>query len=79
MSMTRLALRQDRAVAQIERGEQGGGAVTLVIMGDVLNIAQPDRQHRLGAFERLDPRLRGGRLWLFSSTQKTSALSGGLR
>jgi len=31
MAMTRLALRQDRAVEHIERGEQGGSAVTLVI------------------------------------------------
>ena len=51
--MTRLALRQDEPSSRLSAA-QGGGAVGFVIMGDTLNIAEPDGQHRLGAFQRLD-------------------------
>ena len=40
MPMARLALRDDRAVEHVERGEQGGGAVSIVVVGDALDVAQ---------------------------------------
>src|SRR6266566_6429081 len=44
----------DGAVEHVEGGEQGGGAVTLVIMGQGAGAARLHRQARLGAVERLD-------------------------
>jgi hypothetical protein len=43
-----------RAVEHAERGEQGGGAVPLVIVRHGLAAARLDRQSGLGAVERLD-------------------------
>ena len=48
------ALADDLAVEHVERGEQGGRAVPLIIMGHRAAAAAPHRQPRLGAVERLD-------------------------
>jgi hypothetical protein len=37
-----------------ESSEQGGGAMTLVVVGDAFEVAEPHRKHGLGAFEGLD-------------------------
>jgi hypothetical protein len=37
-----------------EGGEQGGGAVALVVVGDALDVAEPHGKQGLGAFESLD-------------------------
>ena len=42
------------ALEHVERGEQGGGAVALVVVGQRAGLAWLDRQTRLGAIERLD-------------------------
>ena len=68
MTMTGFALGDDRAVEHVEGSEQSGGAVALVVVGDAFDITKPQGKHGLGAFESL-----------FSSTQSTTALSGGLR
>ena len=44
----------DRAVEHVEGGEQCGGAVTLVVVGDAFDVAEPHGKHGLGAFEGLD-------------------------
>ena len=44
----------DRAVEHVERGEQRGGAVALVVVGHGAGAALLHRQARLGAVERLD-------------------------
>ena len=44
----------DRAVENVESGEQRRGAVALVIVGDRSAFAGLERQARLGAIERLD-------------------------
>jgi hypothetical protein len=72
VAMAGFALGDDRAVKHVEGGEQSGGAMTLVVVGDALDVAEPHWKHGLSAFEGLD-------LALFSSTQSTTALSGGLR
>lgn len=36
-----LALGDDRTVEHVEGGEQGGGAVTLVVVGDAFDVAAP--------------------------------------
>ena len=54
MAMARAALREDFAIGDIEGGEQGRRTVSDVIVGDTLNIAKPERQHRLRAFQRLN-------------------------
>ena len=51
------AAANDGAVEHAERGEQGGRAVPLVVVGDRLTTPRLDRQPRLGAVERLDPAL----------------------
>ena len=65
----RAALRQDGAVEQVEGSEQRGGAMAEVVVGHALDVAEAQRQQRLGAFERLnlaflveaqDQRLVGG-------------------
>ena len=55
--VARAALGQDCAGGDVEGGEQGGGAVAHIVMGDALGIAEPHRQQRLGALQRLDLRL----------------------
>ena len=70
-SMARHALADDRAVEHIEGGEQGGGAVALVIEGHRAGLALLDGQARPGrGIQRLD-------IWLFSSTDSTRLCAGG--
>ena len=54
VTMAGFALGDDRAVEHVEGGEQGGGAVTLVVVGDALDVAEPHGKQGLGAFEGLD-------------------------
>ena len=54
MAMALHVLSDDRAVEHVEGGEQGGGAVTLVVVGDALDVAEPHGKQGLGAFEGLD-------------------------
>ena len=71
VTMAGFALGDDRAVEHVEGGEQGGGAVTLVVVGNALDVAKP-----MGSRGWVRSRAW---IWLFSSTQSTTALSGGLR
>ena len=61
------ALADDLAVEDVERGEQSGRAVPLIIMSRRAAAAALHRQPRLGAVEPW--------IWLFSSTDSTSACS----
>ena len=54
MAVTLHAAADDGAVEHAEGGEQGGGAVPLVIMRHGLAASGFDRQPGLGAIERLD-------------------------
>ena len=54
MTMAGFALGDDRAVEHVEGGEQCGGAVTLVVVGDAFDVAESHGKHGLGAFEGLD-------------------------
>ena len=54
MPVTAHALANDLAVEHVERGEQGGCPVPLIIMGHRTAAAALHRQPRLGAVERLD-------------------------
>jgi hypothetical protein len=54
MAVARLALGQHLSVGDIEGGKQRGRAVPLVVVGDAVDVAKPDRQDGLGALERLD-------------------------
>ena len=47
------ALADDLAADDVERGEQRGGAVSDVVMGDAFDIAQPHGQDRLSTVQRL--------------------------
>ncbi len=70
VAMARLALGDNRPIERVERCEQRGGALPIIIAGhpfDVPTIGSTGRV-RSGAW-----------IWLFSSTHGTSALSGGLR
>jgi len=51
MSVASFALGDHFTVGDIECGEQGSGAVTDVVVGDALDIAQSHGQHRLGSVE----------------------------
>lgn len=51
--MTWFAGRQHRAVEHVQRGEQRGRAMALVVVGDSLDVAEPHGQHRLRALQRL--------------------------
>lgn len=57
VTMSWLALRDDRAACDIERSEQRGRSMAVVVMGDTFNVPESDRQERLGAFECLNLRL----------------------
>ena len=61
----------DLAGGDLERGEQGGGAVPDVVVGALLGMAGLHRQHLLGAVQRLN-------LGLLIDTS-TIAFSGGAR
>jgi hypothetical protein len=39
--MAGFALGDDRAVEHVEGGEQGGGAMTLIVVGDAFDVAEP--------------------------------------
>jgi hypothetical protein len=54
MSVTRPALGEHGAGGDVEGGKQRRGAVAHIIVGDAFDIAEPHRQHRLGAIERLN-------------------------
>ena len=56
-SMSLMKLRDDLAGLRIERGEQGRGAVALVVVRPALDLARLHRQQRLRAVERLNLRL----------------------
>ncbi len=51
--VARLAGSQHRPVEHIQCGEQRGRAVTLVVVGDALDVAQAHGQHRLGSLQGL--------------------------
>src|SRR5262245_20398213 len=63
------ALADHRAVQDVERGEQGGGAVPDIVVGDRAGPTLLHRQSRLGAIQRLN--------LAFSSTDSTTAWAGG--
>ena len=71
MPMAGQAFADDHPGQHVERGEQGGGAVTFVVVGH-----GPDRPFLIGnpGWVR-----SSAWIWLFSSTDSTSALSGGSR
>ena len=54
VSVAWLTLADDRAIGDVEGGEQGGGAMPEIIVGDAFHIAEPHGQDRLAAFQRLD-------------------------
>ena len=53
MPVPRRALADDHAGQHVQRGEQGGGAVALVVVGHRLAPPLDHRQRCLGAVERL--------------------------
>jgi len=57
VAVARLAGVGDVAGGDLQRGEQGGGAVPAVVVGAPLDPAQPKRPDRLGALQRLNLRL----------------------
>ena len=54
MPVAGLALGKDGSAGNVERGEQRGGSVPHVIVGDAFDIAQAHRQYRLGAVQGLN-------------------------
>src|ERR1700682_3185019 len=54
MAMPLPASREDRALRGVQRREQRGRPMASVIVRHAFHIAESHRQHRLGAFERLD-------------------------
>ena len=69
MAMAAHAFADDLARGDIERRKQSRGSVALVVVGHRAGAALLQRKSGLGAIERLD--------LAFSSTDSTSALSGG--
>jgi hypothetical protein len=59
------------AVGHVQGGEQGADAIPDVIVGPPLGHTRHHRQHPGGTIEGLN--------WLFSSTTRTRAFSGGSR
>jgi hypothetical protein len=57
MPMTRSTFREHIAVRRVQCGKQRGGSVASIIMGHSFDITQAQRQHRLGAFQRLNSAL----------------------
>src|SRR5215467_2219134 len=53
MPMTRLAVGEYVAAEDIERREQRGRAMALVVVRDSLGVPQPQREHRLRALQGL--------------------------
>jgi hypothetical protein len=68
-AMLTVQLADDGPVGDVERREQAGDAVALVVVGAALGPARQHRQHRLGAVQAW--------IWAFSSTHSTTARSGG--
>src|SRR5438876_12224717 len=54
MPMTLPTAREHRALGRVQRGKQGRGSMTPIIVGHTLDVAQHDGQHGLGAFQRLN-------------------------
>jgi len=54
MRVLRHAPAEDGAVEEVERSEQGGGAVAFIVVGHGATFARLERQARLGAVEGLD-------------------------
>src|SRR6516165_12184696 len=52
VAVARLALGDNRTIEHVERREQGGGAVAVIVVGYPFDIAEPHGQHRLGALQR---------------------------
>jgi len=52
--MARLALGDDRTVEHVERREQRGRAMPIVVVGHAVDVAQPHRQHRLSTLQSLN-------------------------
>ena len=59
-AVARPAAADDGAGLDVQRGEQRGRAVAPVVVGAPLGLPRAQRQHRLGAVERLDPVLLVG-------------------
>ena len=57
MPVARSTFREHLAVGGVQRGKQRGGSVTSIIVGHSFDITQSQRQHRLGAFQRLNSAL----------------------
>ena len=53
MPMARLALCKHFAIEHVEGGEQGGGAVAIIIVRYAFEVTQAHRQQRLGPLQRL--------------------------
>src|SRR5712692_472707 len=53
-AMTLMKLRDDLTGLRVERGEQRGRTVPIVVMRAALHLAGPHRQERLGTVQRLD-------------------------
>ena len=58
MAVTRLAGGEHRPIEHIQCREQGIRAVTFVVMGHPFDVAQPQRQHRLGSLKGYAARRR---------------------
>jgi hypothetical protein len=71
VAMAGFALGEDGTVEEVERREEGRGAVSFVVVSDTFDVAEAHGEHGLGAFERLN-------LALFIDTEDES-LSGGSR
>ncbi|MDA9493664.1 hypothetical protein XI08_32320 [Bradyrhizobium sp. CCBAU 11361] len=54
VTMAGIALSDDCAVEDIEGREQGGPAMTLVVVGNAFDVAESHRKHGLGSFESLN-------------------------
>ena len=57
MPVARSTFREHFAVGRVQGGKQCGGSVTPIIVSHSFHITQSQRQHRLGAFQRLNSAL----------------------
>lgn len=55
MAMPWLALGRDPVGGHVERGKEGGGAVTGIAVCDALDVSESEGEEGSGALERLDP------------------------
>ena len=86
MAVARPALGEDAALEQIESREQRRGAVAAIVVGHPLDVAEAMGSNGcvrsrgwLPAPTSVVGAERHACTWLFSSTHRTSALSGGFR